>query len=280
MKETKSIKCFIDVASAHAWFAFEALLNEKAKQNFKLDFVPVHAASVMTTIGHKMPYYDKILRDYNFYDIKVETKSIKCFIDVASAHAWFAFEALLNEKAKQNFKLDFVPVHAASIMTTIGHKMPYYDKILRDYNFYDIKVVDKMYGVNINVPSNGIDRLSNIGTFNAMRFASAVKETDPERYEATCRKLFQRLWSEDKEIYQRQDFEEVGRDVKLDNQVFEILDDSKWTIQVKKNNEVAISLGCFGVPWIQVEKSHEFECFFGADRIPLIKKYLQVESAN
>lgn len=91
----------------------------------------------------------------------------------------------------------------------LGHKMPYYEKILRDYNFYDIKTLDKMYGVNINLPSNSIDRLSNIGTFNALRFVSAIKETNPEKYETTWRKLFQRLWTENKEIYRRQDFEEV-----------------------------------------------------------------------
>lgn len=55
----------------------------------------------------------------------------------------------------------------------------------------------------------------------------------------------------------------------------DLLKDDEWNLKAMENNFEAISEGCFGVPWFKVEKDNEFQFFFGADRIPLIEKYLK-----
>ncbi|KAE9550318.1 hypothetical protein FO519_006478 [Halicephalobus sp. NKZ332] len=197
--------------------------------------------------------------------------SIKCYLDISSAHCWFAFETLLRQNRVQNYELDFIPVHAASIMGTIGHKMPYYEKPLRDYNFYDIDVMSKYYGVEAKLPKNPLERLSNIGTFNAMRFVSLAKELESAKIELVWRCLFSRIWQEDKEIHEDIHFDEIVEKCGLSKSIMDVLKDEKWTFKLMENNKEAISQGCFGVPWIKAEVQNESESFFGADRIPLIR---------
>lgn len=94
-------------------------------------------------------------------------------------------------------------------MMISGHKMPYYEKSLRDYNFYDIDVMGKYYGIDAKLPKNALDRLSNIGTFNSTKFLTLIKSEEPSKIESVWRSLFSRIWQEDKEIHKDQDFVEV-----------------------------------------------------------------------
>uniref|UniRef100_A0A7E4UYU0 Glutathione S-transferase kappa n=1 Tax=Panagrellus redivivus TaxID=6233 RepID=A0A7E4UYU0_PANRE len=200
---------------------------------------------------------------------------LTCFFDVASPYCWFAFEELLKSVPKHNASLNFVPVHAASIMTSIGHKMPFYEKALRDYTFYDAKVQGRRHGLEIEIPDDAFEKLSNIGTFSAQRFLAAVKALDSGKYEDAARETWRRLWAENLGIHTDEDFFEIANKLNLSPEILNTLSDDKWTTAVVENNKSAIELNCFGVPWMNVtNQSDNNAVFFGSDRLPFVYKFL------
>uniref|UniRef100_A0AC34G6P0 DSBA-like thioredoxin domain-containing protein n=1 Tax=Panagrolaimus sp. ES5 TaxID=591445 RepID=A0AC34G6P0_9BILA len=161
-------------------------------------------------------------------------------------------------------------------MNTIGHKIPYYEKTLRDYNFYEVKTLGKIYGLNVNPPEDAFEKLSNTGTFCTQRFLAAVQESSPEYFEPACREAWKRLWSQNLPVHSDTDFKEICQDIGIDQNIMNLLSDDKWTLKINENNYNIIQQKCFGVPWISVRKSDDQnETFFGADRLPLVFRFLE-----
>uniref|UniRef100_A0A914Q7F2 DSBA-like thioredoxin domain-containing protein n=1 Tax=Panagrolaimus davidi TaxID=227884 RepID=A0A914Q7F2_9BILA len=164
-------------------------------------------------------------------------------------------------------------------MNTIGHKIPYYEKTLRDYNFYEIKTLGKIYNLNISPPDDAFEKLSNTGTFCAQRFLAAVQELSPTFYESACREAWKRLWSENRPVHSDEDFKEICQSISIDCDVMSSLPDDKWTLKINDNNKKVIEQKCFGVPWISVKNSvNQSATFFGADRLPLVFRFLEEEN--
>uniref|UniRef100_A0A914Z3U3 Uncharacterized protein n=1 Tax=Panagrolaimus superbus TaxID=310955 RepID=A0A914Z3U3_9BILA len=54
------------------------------------------------------------------------------------------------------------------------------------------------------------------------------------------------------------------------------LSDDKWTLKINENIHKVIQQKCFGVPWISVKNSRNQNAdFFGADRLPLVFRFLE-----
>ncbi|XP_063055335.1 glutathione S-transferase kappa 1-like [Engraulis encrasicolus] len=206
-------------------------------------------------------------------------KTVELFYDVISPYSWLAFEVLCRYRSVWNINLKLRPALLGGVYKGAGNKGPVDVPRKLHYLVTDFLRMGSYAGVPIRVPDQPIHHLLERGSLPAMRFVTAVAESDAQsgsdaQVERVSRELWTRIWSNGQDINQMTSLAEVGQRAGLSAQkVRELLEQSHSTAikdKLKSSTEKALDYGGFGLPLTICHVAGEPKAFFGSDRFELM----------
>uniref|UniRef100_A0AC35UFC7 Glutathione S-transferase kappa n=1 Tax=Rhabditophanes sp. KR3021 TaxID=114890 RepID=A0AC35UFC7_9BILA len=199
------------------------------------------------------------------------------YFDVISPYSYLAFESLQRYQRHGDFDLKIIPFYLGGVMKETGNKPPAMIPAKGKYMVRDLSNMADYWGMKITQPKDFFETAIKHGTLKAQRFLTSVAANDSSFLAPAAREFWQNIWVDQKSAHLDQDILDVAQRIGLKGALLEkILVDAN-SEQIKavllQNTTDAIKKGCFGAPWIVVQKGNEKEvCFFGSDRLPQILK--------
>ncbi|KAK6026199.1 DsbA-like protein [Ostertagia ostertagi] len=142
------------------------------------------------------------------------------------------------------------------------------------YMATDIRRNAEYWDIPISLPQDFKTLVLSKTSALAQRLLLAVqKQHPPSVLEDCARMLWRRFFTEHRSIFDVDDLRQALKDLPVDDEdallQLAVTDEVKGTLRCNTNE--ALAYGCFGAPWIHVQRSEgEVEAFFGSDRLPLI----------
>lgn len=196
---------------------------------------------------------------------------VEFFFDCSSPWTYLGFESMQGV-AERHPALEIVyrPILVGGIFNSVNPsvyesrqnpvpiKMKYYGKDLRDWA--------RHVGVTIGQPS-----VFPVNSVKAMRGAFVAMEAD--LLVPYARRVFERYWSELKDISQDEELERICADVGLDrDDFFDKIGRQAYKDRLRENTEELVRRGGFGSPTMFLDAD---DMYFGNDRIVLLESRLR-----
>ncbi|XP_062848655.1 glutathione S-transferase kappa 1-like [Trichomycterus rosablanca] len=202
-------------------------------------------------------------------------KVIELFYDVVSPYSWLGFEVLCRYRNVWNIELKLRPAFLGGVMQGSGNRPPAMVPNKALYMMKDVRRLANYFNVPVRSPSNPFEVMFEKGSLNAMRFLTAVQESEKNGLvEKVSRELWNRIWSTDQDISEPGSLSEAGQNAGLSStEVKELLTMSKSQPikeKLKLTTQEALNYKAFGFPLIVCHVNGKPEVFFGSDRFELM----------
>jgi len=195
---------------------------------------------------------------------------IEFFFDCSSPWTFLGFESMQGVAERHpEVEIDYRPILVGGIFNSVNPsvyesrqnpvpiKMKYYGKDLRDWARY--------VGVTIGQPP-----VFPVNSVKAMRGAFVAIEAD--LLVPYARRVFERYWSELKDISQDEELEAICADVGLErDDFFDKIARPAYKDRLRENTEELVLRGGFGSPTMFLDGD---DMYFGNDRIVLLESRL------
>ncbi|KAG8551459.1 hypothetical protein GDO81_004122 [Engystomops pustulosus] len=205
-------------------------------------------------------------------------KVLELFYDVVSPYSWLGFEVLLRYKNIWNVDIHLHPALLGGVMHATGNSPPAMVPKKGAYMAKDVERLSEFYQVPLRQPSNFFQVVIKKGSLSAMRFLTAIQMSHPEFLEGVSRELWQRIWSEDKDITEPESLlqaaKKAGMPEDLAQKSLSLMTSPEVKTRLKENTEKALEYGVFGMPSIVAHINEKTELFFGSDRFELLAHHL------
>lgn len=199
------------------------------------------------------------------------------YYDALSVHSWIMFEKLNSLNLRLDVTLNFIPVHASTIVTSSGNKVPYYTASLKKNFFSDTRFLGKYNNISIKTPWQDIDNLllNSANSLIPQYFLTMVAKNYPEKLVQCSRLMWKMLWVDNRSIHTDENIYEIIKELQLPYSCLNLLSDEKWSKILFKNQNNALISGCFGLPWITINNLKKIVSYYGCDCLPLILNNLK-----
>ncbi|XP_010883252.1 glutathione S-transferase kappa 1 [Esox lucius] len=204
-------------------------------------------------------------------------KVIEFFYDVVSPYSWLGFEVLCRYRNVWNVDVKLRPAFLAGVMQGSGNKPPGLTPNKFLYMAKDLHRLSQYFQVPLNVPSNPFEAMFEKGTLSAMRFVTALQESEvggDKQVEQVSRELWTRIWSLDKDISQPGSVSEAAVKAGLSasdvEELLKLSTSKQIKDKLKSATQEALDHGGFGFPLLVCHVNGKAEVFFGSDRFELI----------
>ena len=195
-------------------------------------------------------------------------KKLEFFYDCSSPWTYLAFSKIEDVVRRHNADLVWRPILVGGVFNAVNPsvyetrerpvkpKARYYAKDLQDWAH--------LYGLKIGQPT-----VFPVNSVKAMRGAFVADEHG--KLSAYSRQVFERYWSEDRDISKDEVLRQIVREVGLDErEYFAKIGAQQYKDQLKRYTDELIERGGFGSPTIFVDGA----MFFGNDRLILVEHAL------
>ena len=194
-------------------------------------------------------------------------QTFEFFFDLASPYSYLASTQVAGMEERTGTTARLIPITLGGLRKTTGHQMPPPQQL--KYMSEDTARWAKKYGVPMQIPS-----AFPASTITALRSLLAAERKGKLR-EATAA-LFRAYWGEGQDISNAAVIESVLNARELDGKALvTAAQDPEIKETLRKNTDLAVSRGVFGVPMFFVgERS-----FWGNDRLDFVERELSASAA-
>lgn len=204
-------------------------------------------------------------------------KVIELFYDVVSPYSWLGFEVMCRYRNVWNIELKLRPAFLGGVMQGSGNKPPGLVPNKFVSMGKDLRRLSGYFNVPLQFPADPFDAMFNKGSLTAMRFVTAVQETEKggdAKVEQVSRELWRRIWSEDKDITLPESLSEAALKAGLSEseikEALKLSTSKEIKEKLKSATKDALDYGSFGFPMLVCHVNGNPEMFFGSDRFELI----------
>jgi len=188
---------------------------------------------------------------------------VRFFFDFLSPYSYLASALLARSPEYGNIALDYRPVVFGSILGKLGTKGPGEIPARRKHGLADLLMLAQHHGIPlIGPPAHPFNSIY------ALRSVSAV--ADPVKQAALVHSYFRAAWAEGKSLEDLGVLKQCLNDVGIEQDPEAAATTRESREALKKNLNELLELGGWGVPTFMVEDV----MFFGHDRLPLLRAYL------
>jgi len=206
-------------------------------------------------------------------------KSVQLFYDVVSPFSWIAFEVLSRYQQKWPIDVQLKPIFLGGIMQGTGNKPPMTLPAKAKYQFKEIPLLARHFGVPLQYLSNPVETMVVKGTLKTMRFVTAIDMKHPEYTGPLSRELWMRIWNRDQDITTPESLLEAAKAAGISEAVAQdavsrmTTDDVKN--RLKSQTQEIIDAGAFGAPsMLAKDKDGQEHMVFGSDRFNILADIL------
>ncbi|NXP53530.1 GSTK1 transferase, partial [Heliornis fulica] len=203
---------------------------------------------------------------------------VELFYDVVSPYSWLGFEVLCRYQHIWNIELRFRPAFLGGIMQATGNKPPAMLPKRAEYLLKDIKRMAKYYQVPVQISEDDFQRILGKSSLGAMRFITAVDQTQPRYLEPLSREFWISFWSQHEDISLPENMLSVAQRAGLSSEVaqrlLEMISTPAVKNRLKETTEEALKYGAFGMPAVVAHLNGEPHLFFGSDRLELLSSMI------
>jgi 2-hydroxychromene-2-carboxylate isomerase len=187
------------------------------------------------------------------------------FFDLGSPYSYLASTQLRGIEERTGAKPRLLPVTLGGLRKTTGHQLP--PPVQLKYMAQDTSRWAKQYGVPMQIP-----QAFPTNTIRALRAVIAAERQGREHDAMNA--LFRAYWSEGEDLADAAVIERALDAIGLEGKsLVALTEQQELKDQLRKNTELALSRGVFGVPMIFVgERS-----FWGNDRLEFAERELKVQ---
>jgi 2-hydroxychromene-2-carboxylate isomerase len=188
-------------------------------------------------------------------------QSFDFFYDLGSPYSYLASTQLPGIEQRTGVKARLLPITLGGLRKSTGHQLPPPPQL--KYMSQDTARWAKQYGVPMQIPKN-----FPASTIKALRAVIAAGADGEKAMHA----LFHAYWADDIDITDAAQIEAALTKAGLDGKaILARTEDQDVKDQLRKNTELALDRGVFGVPTIFVgERS-----FWGNDRLHWVERELK-----
>jgi 2-hydroxychromene-2-carboxylate isomerase len=181
------------------------------------------------------------------------------FYDLSSPYSYLASTQIQGIEQRTGTAARLLPVTLGGLRKSTGHQFPPPPQI--KYMSEDTSRWARQYGVQMHIPST-----FPVNSIRGLRACIAAEKAG--KGEVAMHALFHAYWAEGRDISDPQVIERVLSDVGLDGKaLLEQTDAQEIKDTLRKNTDLALARGVFGVPTIFVgERS-----FWGNDRLHFVE---------
>lgn len=192
-------------------------------------------------------------------------KSFDFFYDLSSPYSYLASTQLAGIEARAGARAVLFPVTLGGMRKSTGHQMPPPAQLR--YMGQDTARWAKEYGVPIRIPA-----AFPVSTIQPLRACIAAERSG--KGAAAMHALFRAYWAEGQDISDAAVIERALTGAGLDGKALvAATHEQEIKDALRRNTELALSRGVFGVPTIFVgERS-----FWGNDRLQFVEKELRAQ---
>jgi 2-hydroxychromene-2-carboxylate isomerase len=192
----------------------------------------------------------------------VPTKIFEFFYDLGSPYSYLASTQLPGIQERTSARPHLIPITLGGLRKSTGHQIPPPAQLL--YMAEDTGRWAKKYGVAMQIP-----KVFPASTIKALRACLAADRAG--RQAEAIRALFHTYWGEGNDLSDPAVIERALSAAGLDGKALvAATDESGIKDQLRRNTDLALARGVFGVPTIFVgERS-----FWGNDRLEFVEKAL------
>ncbi|KAK6048946.1 DsbA-like protein [Cooperia oncophora] len=209
---------------------------------------------------------------------------IDFFFDVISPYSWIGFEGLMRYRQIWPIDVHLRPFYLAGVIkATKNNGAPMLLEKKRIYMDMDIRRNAKYWDIPISLPEvrrTGAQSWTSKRwrcrkpTALAQRLLLAVQKQHPTSVMEDCaRLLWRRFFTQHKGIFDEEDLRQVLKTLHVADidALLQLAITEEVKAALRTNTDEAVTHGCFGAPWIHVQRTAgQVEPFFGSDRLPLI----------
>jgi 2-hydroxychromene-2-carboxylate isomerase len=189
--------------------------------------------------------------------------SFEFFYDLASPYSYLASTRIPGIEARTGARARLVPITLGGLRKSTGHQMPPAQQL--KYMAEDTARWAQKYGVPMQIP-----KAFPVSTITALRTCIAAEREG--KAEQAMRALFHAYWADGGDLSDPQVIESALANAGLDGKrLVEQAQNQETKDELRKNTDLALSRGVFGVPMIFVgERS-----FWGNDRLEFVEAALR-----
>lgn len=202
---------------------------------------------------------------------------VTLYIDCVSPYAYFAFEVLEAYKKLWNINVNYEPISLGIVMKESGNRPPIMVPNKGAFMTRDIQRTCKMMGIK------DFDRPKAFpyNSMKAQRILQAIKMSEGDAdYIACAREFWRAGWVHHVDMVSPEGLagalSKVLSQEKAESYV-QRGDDKEVKAGLVANTNYVLEHGCFGLPYICVEKDGQTEWYWGNDRWEQIADFLSVE---
>ncbi|GMS93910.1 hypothetical protein PENTCL1PPCAC_16085 [Pristionchus entomophagus] len=190
--------------------------------------------------------------------------AVDLYFDILSPYSYIIY------RSKWPMQVTLKPFALQHIFKATGNTSP---GLAAAYSERDVIRMSRFHNIPLKIRDDFITIIQTKSSLNANRLICAVQLAQPEKGEAVARALYRRLWVDQADIFQNEDFLEVlsSCGVICRHSIVSSIASEKVKAIIKKNTDEAVESGCFGAPWTVLTLANgRKEAFFGSDRLHVI----------
>jgi len=191
-------------------------------------------------------------------------KHITFYLDFISPYAHLAFEALPEALMGVSYSVSYTPVLFAGMLKHHGQLGPAEIASKREWTYRQVLWLAHSRGIALEMPASH--------PFNPLALLRLALACSPEATPGTpnryvCETIFRHVWQGGAEAADAQRLQVLAAQLRPKHAA----DSDAVKAQLKRNTDVAIAHGVFGVPTFTVDG----KLFWGLDALPMLRAYLQ-----